>query len=132
MLSLCYRKHKLAWKKALVFVRVSSQNFLHKNCAKIMQRLGYVLSKNFTKFGCFCALMCKSYFAQILKKILLSAYLVISCYFVILSYFVISLNFEKQFQEMISEFKIKPIRVNFTPACLVITHDGQMSPIFRF
>ena len=46
----------------------------------------------------------KSYFAQILKKILVFAYFVLSyC-------FVISLNFEKQFQEMMNRFKIKPIR----------------------
>ena len=35
----------------------------------------------------------------------------ISCYFVLSSYFVISLNFKKQFQEMMNKFKIKPIRV---------------------
>ena len=50
------------------------------------------------------------------------------CYFVISSYFVISLNFEKQFQEMMNKFKIKPIRVNYTPACSALTHAGRMSP----
>ena len=56
------------------------------------------------KIAQICTLMCKSYSAQILKKILVFAYFFISCYFVIL------LNFEKQFQEMMNEFKIKPIR----------------------
>ena len=75
-------------------------------------------------------MMRKSYFAQILKKILVFAYFVISCYFVISSYFVISLNFEKQFQEMVNKFKIKPIRfrVNYTSACSALTHAGRMSP----
>ena len=48
----------------------------------------------------------KSYFAQFLHKILVFAYFVISCNFVISSYFVISLNLEKQFQEMMYKFKI--------------------------
>ena len=46
-----------------------------------------------------------------MKKILVLAYFVISCYFDNSSCFVISLNFDKQFQEMMYEFKIKPIRV---------------------
>ena len=45
-----------------------------------------------------------------MKKILVLAYFVISCYFNNSSWFVISLNFDKQFQEMMYEFKIKPIR----------------------
>ena len=39
-------------------------------------------------------------------------------YYLISSYFVILFNFEKQIQEMMNKFKIKPIRVNYTPACL--------------
>ena len=67
------------------------------NCAKIS-------SKCRTKFQCFCALMCKNYFAQILRKILIFVYFVISCYFLILSFFFISLDFKKQFQEINSKF----------------------------
>jgi len=54
-------------------------------------------------------------------------YFLLFCYFEL---FVILLNFEKQFQKMMNKFKIKPIRfrVNFTSACLALTHFGQMSP----
>ena len=77
--------------------RVSSRNFFHENRAKIAQRFTQVSSKNCTKFWCFCPLMRKSYFGQILEEILVFKHFVISYYFVILSYLVISLNFEKQF-----------------------------------
>ena len=70
--------------------RVSSRIFMHENRAKIAQRFSYLSSKHCTKFRCFCALMRKSYFPQILKKILIFAYFVISCFLVISSYFVIS------------------------------------------
>ena len=39
-----------------------------------------------------------------------------------------SLNFEKQFQEMMNKFKIKPIRVNYTPACSALTPNDRISP----
>ena len=29
---------------------------------------------------------------------------------------------------MMNKFKIKPIRVNYTPACSVLPHAGQMIP----
>jgi len=108
--------------------RVSSRNFLHENSANIAQRFAHLSSKNCTKFWCFCALMPKSYFAQILRKMLAFVYFVISCYFVISRYFIILLNFEKKFQEMLNKFKIKPIWVNYTPGCSALTHSGRMSP----
>ena len=37
-------------------------------------------------------------------------------------------NFEKQFQEMMKKFKIKPVRFNYTPACSALTHADRMSP----
>ena len=53
-------------------------------------------------------------------------------YFLLFRYFelfqAISLNFEKQFQEMMNKFKIKPIRVNYTLSCSALTHAGRMSP----
>ena len=44
-------------------------------------------------------------------------------YFMLFHYFV-------KFQETIpgNKFKIKPIRVDYTPACSVLTNAGQMSP----
>ena len=42
---------------------------------EIAQRFAYVSIKHCTKFRCFCALMRKSYFAQILKKMLVFAYI---------------------------------------------------------
>ena len=66
--------------------------------------------------------MRKSYFVQILKKILVFAFFGISCNFII------SLNFEKQFQEMMNKFKIKPIRANYTPAGSALKHAGRMNP----
>ena len=74
----------------LLRTRVSSRIFLHENRAKIAQRFSYLSSKHCTKFRCFCALMRKSYFPQILKKIMIFAYFVISCFLVISSYFGIS------------------------------------------
>ena len=62
-------------------------------------------------------------FRQILKKILIFAYVINFCYFVI------SLIFEKQFQDMMNKFKIEPIRVNYTPACSALTHADRMSSI---
>ena len=79
--------------------------FLHENRAIIAQRFSYFSSKNCTKFRYNFALMRKSYFAQIIKKILVFAHIVIPA---------ISLNFEKQFLEK-KESKIKPIR---TPSLL--------------
>ena len=80
--------------------------FLHENRAIIAQRFSYFSSKNCTKFRCVDALMRKSYFAQIIKKILVFAHIVIPAISVFRA---ISLNFEKQFLEM-KESKIKPIR----------------------
>ena len=93
---------------------VSNQNnFLHENRAKIAQRFSYVSSKNFTTFRYNFALMRKSYFAQIRKKILVFSLFVIpaiSLFRAISLCCPISLNFEKQFQE-INESKVKPILV---------------------
>ena len=72
--------------------------------------------------------MSKSCFAQILQKILVFAFSVIFYYFVISGYFASSFNFEKQFKEIMNKFNIKPIRVNYTPACSALTHAGRMSP----
>ena len=50
-------------------------------------------------------------------------------YFMLFPYFELFLYFVK-FQETIpgKKFKIKPIRVDYTPACSALTHAGQMSP----
>ena len=37
-------------------------------------------------------------------------------------------EFEKQFQKMMNEFKIKLIRVNYTPTCSALNHAGRISP----
>ena len=50
-------------------------------CTKIVQRFSYVSSKNCTKFWYNFASRRESYFAQILKKILVFAFFVVSCYF---------------------------------------------------
>ena len=72
--------------------RVARRKFLHEN---------RVIELKLHEISLFLR---KSYFVEILKKILVFAYFVLSyC-------FVISLNFEKQFQEMMNRFKIKPIR----------------------
>ena len=77
-------------------IRVSNRNFLHENRPIIAQRFSYVSSKNCMKFRYNFALMCQSYFAQIMKEILVFLWLN-SCYFVISSYFI---QLEIQFQEM--------------------------------
>ena len=77
--------------------RVSNRNFLHENRVIISQRFSYVSSKNFTKFRYNFALMRKSYFAQIMKKILVLAHLAIPA---VSLFRAISLNLEKQLQEM--------------------------------
>ena len=75
--------------------------------------------------------MLKSYFAQIIKKILVFAHFVIPA---ISLFRAISLNFEKQFQEM-NESKIKPIRApSYTPARSPLTHTfggGLSSKVLR-
>ena len=81
-------------------IRVSNRNFLHENRPIIAQRFHYVSSQNCMKFRYNFALMCQSYFAQIMKEILVKF-----CYFVISSYFI---QFEIQFQEM-NESEIKAI-----------------------
>ena len=58
-------------------------------------------------------------------------------YFLLFSYFelfrYIVINFEKQFQEMMNKFKIKPIRfrVNYTLACSHMLAECQ-APMLRF
>ena len=103
--------------------RVSNRNFV--------QRFTYVSSKNYMKFRYNFALMLKSYFAQIIKKILVFAHFVIPA---ISLFRAISLNFEKQFQEM-NESKIKPIRApSYTPARSPLTHTfggGLSSKVLR-
>ena len=91
-----------AWCKIVLFCdspRVSSQKKFHK----IALIFAYDSSKNCTKFWCFCALMHKSYFAQILEKSMLFRYFELFRYFV-------------KFLETIPgndewKFKIKLIRV---------------------
>ena len=105
--------------------------FFHENCAKIAQRFAKVSSKNCTKCWCFCPLMCKSYSAQILEKILVFANFIISYYFVILSYLVISLNFEKQFlnsRKWWRNSKLQAGPVNNTPARSALTPAGLIGP----
>ena len=96
--------HVTIWRTLndVVQVRVSNRNFLHENRLTIAQRFSYVSSKNCTKFRYIFALMRKSYFAQILMKILVFAYFVVFCYFVISTYFVFSSFFVK-FWETIAE-----------------------------
>ena len=68
----------------------------------IAQRFSYVLSKSCTKFRYNFALMRKSYYSQIMKKILIFAHFVISAislFHAISLFRAILLNFEKQFRD---------------------------------
>ena len=64
-------------------------------CTKIVQRFSYVSNKNCTKFRYNFASRRESYFAQILKKILVFAFFVVSFYFALSTYFFISSYFVK-------------------------------------
>ena len=64
-------------------------------CTKIVQRFSYVSSKNCMKFRYNFASRRESYFAQILKKILVFAFFVVSFYFALSTYFFISSYFVK-------------------------------------
>ena len=95
--------------------KVSNLIFLHENRAIIAHKISYASSKNRTQFWYNFAVMCKSYFAQIMKKILVFVHFVISAislFRAISLFLAISLNFEKQFQEM-NESKINLIRAPF-------------------
>ena len=64
-------------------------------CTKIVQRFSYVSNKNCTKFRYNFASRRDSYFAPILKKILVFAFFVVSCDFALSTYFFISSYFVK-------------------------------------
>ena len=91
------------------------------------------IARNFDVFTHWCA---NCYFRLILEKILVFAYSDISWCFIILSYFVVLLNFKKQFQELLSKFKIKHISetgqicqlISSMPAHLALTPAGLMGP----
>ena len=98
------------------FTLYSQLGFLIKICCmqivqKLCKELFYISSKNFMFFRYNLTLRPKSYFVQIMKKILVFAHFVIPAILLfraILLLRAISLNFEKKFREM-DEFKVKPI-----------------------